>query len=290
MTDHLAEAERHLGYVKESCGKLVEGSHEKRAIGHLWYAFRGLIEHLRSLAPRVEGERGLPRCLSCGSLDLDGIWCKVCRGEREQPPAKAEVPSPNPKTMWELHEVCAWLIREGYIPKTDPDRVATLHIAGMAWDVSPTWFIDTEYQATLGAYTIDVRAMRTELEKQARYVATAKPLTEPSPDAAGEVSDEELVNIECRAFAATANPHDGRKALYNAGKEAGRASLAAELRAKDERLMELEAKLAAWAPVVVAADVLRTAKTAEYDDAAFSVIANVSAIPPKLRAIPAVKG
>lgn len=49
-----AEAERHLGYASESCAQLEEGSPEKRAIGHLWYAIRAL---LRAVASEAIAER-----------------------------------------------------------------------------------------------------------------------------------------------------------------------------------------------------------------------------------------
>ena len=57
----------------------------------------------------------------------------------------------------------------------------------------------------------------------------------------------------------------------------------AEIRASQERVRELEAKVAAWEPTVVAAERLRVAKTHEYYDAALGVIANATAIPPALR-------
>lgn len=43
--------DRHLGYVKESCGEIAHTDPVHRALGHLWYALRAVEKHLRSLPP-----------------------------------------------------------------------------------------------------------------------------------------------------------------------------------------------------------------------------------------------
>lgn len=104
----------------------------------------------------------------------------------------------------------------------------------------------SEPTATFPALPIDAEDERIVDELFSKRAQAVRPMpnVQPPADGTGEVSDEELVAIDSRAFATRASHHDARKALYAAGLEAGRFSASAELARAHDRLLALSYEVA----------------------------------------------
>ena len=92
-----------------------------------------------------------------------------------QEPTKAPMPSPSPKTIEELHQILGWLVAEGYEPARETDPVAKVCISGKVWAIDSAWFIGTTAPSVGGDVAVDCRAVRRELEEQAKVVIDSKP-------------------------------------------------------------------------------------------------------------------